>query len=247
MKASYDLNKIKFATAQATLQKAFDLYGKGKVTEFSEEPGSFTAIVLGSQAYNVSVSARHYDEGFCSCYLGQNDTLCKHLVALAICAVKQTRPLTKEERQVTNEPISSDRLGTLTQTEVADFKKSAAAIVQKYIKTYESPSRIWFRYQNSLDEGSHRLSALVSELPVGKQTAALLVTLLLRLDTKLSTGGIDDSNGTIGNFMQGIVEVLVAYYILDEECGRAFLTLRNRKTCFGWEERLLKTIKQPRN
>ena len=87
MRPAYNIDKIKFATDQATFRKAAELYESGKVTQFEEEINSYSAIVLGTKPYRVSVEARRYDYGHCECYLGQNDTLCKHLVALAIYAV----------------------------------------------------------------------------------------------------------------------------------------------------------------
>jgi len=90
---SYDLNKIKFATDEATLQRAVGLYENGKVTEVEEWGGNYTAVVLGTRPYRVSVSARNYKHGSCTCYLGEKDTLCKHVVALSLHVVMDGRPL----------------------------------------------------------------------------------------------------------------------------------------------------------
>jgi hypothetical protein len=114
----------------------------------------------------------------------------------------------------------------------------------RYIKAYKGPSRIWFAYQNSLSEGCNRLSALVSDLPVGEQTAKLLVDLLLWLDKKLSVGGIDDSDGTVGGFMEETVNALKEYTRLDPACAKTFYLLENRETCFGWEQPLLEITKR---
>jgi len=243
MNAAYDLDKIKFATDGPTLRRAFDLYNHGKVTQFGREPGSFTAIVLGGQPYRVSVSTKHFDQGYCNCYLGENDTLCKHMVAVAICAVMDAKPLTAKDKQINDQPVSSGQLGKLNKTAETNLKKSVTTIIQKYIKAYEGPSRIWFRYQNRLEEGCNRLAALVSELPVSEQTAALLITMLLSLDKKLSTGGVDDSNGTVGGFMEEVVLVLKQYTELDPSCIKALKQLNNQETCFGWEEPLVQLLK----
>ena len=89
MKPKYDLDKIKFATDRPTFEKAVALYvyEGGKVTEFKDTGFTFTAAVLGTQPYKVFVSGENYDMGKCDCYLGKNDTLCKHMVAVAIYAV----------------------------------------------------------------------------------------------------------------------------------------------------------------
>ena len=128
--------------------------------------------MFGSRVYKVRVSTRRFDEGDCECYLGQNDELCKHMVAVAIYAILGGRPLLEEEKQQKNDI-----------------------------------SLTWFIYQNSLSEDCSRLAATVSELPVSLQTAELLVDLLLRMDKKLCTGGVDDSDGVVGGCMEEIVGV----------------------------------------
>lgn len=242
MKPTYDLDKIKFATDGPTFEKAVGLYEGGKVTQFEEGIGAYSAIVLGTKPYRVSVEARRYDLGFCECYLGQNDTLCKHMVAVAIYAVTGGKPLNEDDKRVVSQPISSGRLGTLNKKELAATKKSITAAM-RYIKPYMGPSRIWFAYQNSLSEGCNRLSALVSELPVGEETARLLVDMLLRLDDKLSRGGVDDSDGIVGGFIEETVNVLKEYAKLDHTCTKTFPELKNRETCFGWEEPLVELVK----
>jgi hypothetical protein len=79
-------------------------------------------------------------------------------------------------------------------------------------------------------------------LPVGEQTAKLLVDMLLRLDNKLCRSGVDDSDGTVGGFMEQVVNVLQEYAKLDHSCTKAFNRLRDKETCFGWGKRLLELI-----
>jgi hypothetical protein len=78
--------------------------------------------------------------------------------------------------------------------------------------------RIWFAYQGSLRQGCNRLSVIISELPVSEQTTELLIKLLLRLDDKLSRGGVDDSDGTVGGFIEETVHALEQYAKLDPAC-----------------------------
>jgi hypothetical protein len=241
MKLAYDLEKIKFATDGPTFERAVALYEGGKVLEFQDTGYTYTATVLGSQPYQVFVSSRHYDQGSCTCYLGQNETLCKHMVAVALYAVMDGKPMTDEDKKLVRTPSCSGKLGTLNRKEILATQKTITADLS-YIKPYRGPSRIWFAYQNSLEEGCNRLSALVSDLPVSEQTAGLLVDMLLRLDKKLSFGGVDDSNGTVGGFIEETVDVLKEYARLDPSCVRAFEKLKGRETCFGWEEPLLELI-----
>lgn len=241
MKPSFDLDKIKFATDQSTYEKAVVLYESGKVTRFEEGVGSYSAVVLGTHPYRVSIEARRFGLGNCECYLGQQDVLCKHMVALSICAVLDGKKLTKEEKNRISSPVCSGKRGELSKQDLA-LTKAAITSAMKYIKSYNGPSRLWFSYQNSLDEGCARLAKLVSDFPISEQTAALLVGLLLRLDKKLCTGGVDDSDGTVGGFMEELVLVLKEYANLDQKCTKTFEKLCGRETCFGWEEPLVRIV-----
>lgn len=241
VKPRWDLDKIKLATDEPTFERAVGLYEGGKVTRFRAEMSGFFAVVIGSQPYEVFVSARRYNEGSCSCYLGQKETLCKHMVALAIRAVTGGKPLTDDDKQQRNQVRCGGRVGTLTTEELAAVKKSITAAM-RYIKPYDGPSRIWFAYQNSLTEGSNRLSAIVSDLPASPQTAKLVVQMLLRLDDKLCHSGVDDSDGTVGGFIENAVTVLKEFARLDPTCTEAFRLLQGQETCFDWEKPLLQLI-----
>lgn len=218
------------------------MYESGKVTQFEEGIGAYSAVVRGSKPYRVLVEARRYDYGHCECYLGQNDTLCKHMVAVAIYAVKEGKPLTDEDKRQVSQVTCSGRLGELSKGELSVIKKEITAAM-RYIKSYDGPSRTWFAYQNSLQEGCNRLSKIVSELPVSEPTAKLLVDMLLRLDDKLCRSGVDDSDGTVGGFIEETVQVLKEYAKLDYSCAKTFKELKGKETCFGWEEPLLELTK----
>jgi len=238
MPIKYTLNKIKFATDPATFKRVVGLYEKGKVTEVDEFQGDYTAVVQGTKPYRVSVAGRNFKLGHCTCYLGQRETLCKHMVALAIYAVQQGRPLEKDDKKETNQLQCSEKKGALDKEALAAVKKSITDAM-RYIKAYHGPSRTWFANQNSLEEGCHRLRAIVSDLTVSKQTADLLVKLLLRLDKKL-LNGVDDSNGIVGGFMSELVGLLEEYTRIDSGCIDALRQLFGKETCFGWEESLIK-------
>lgn len=242
MLPKYNLDKIKFATDEATFLRAVVPYESGKITEFKEVLDGYSAVVLGTKPYNVFVSARNYGHGSCNCYLGEQDTLCKHMVAVSIRAVTGGRKLSKEDKLLKNKPTCSGRLGTLSREKLITVKKSLTGSI-RYVKPYRGPSRIWFAYQDSLSEGCNRLSAIVTDLPVSKQTARLLVELLLQLDKKLTHGGVDDSDGTVGGFIEETVDVLKEYVKLEPSCVRVFHVLENKETSFGWEEPLIEFIK----
>lgn len=238
MPPKYNIDKIKFATDAPTFEKAVALYERGGVMQFEEGIYAYSAVVQGSKPYQVSVEARRYGLGHCECYLGKNDTLCKHLVAVAIYAVMDGQPLAAKDKQLVTRPLCSGRRGELSKSELAATKKSITAAM-RYIKPYSGPSRIWFAYQDSLSEGCNRLAALVSGLPVSEQIAILVVSMLLRLDDRLCKSGVDDSDGIVGGFIEETVQMLKEYEKLDSSCVKAFHILKGKETCFGWEKPLL--------
>jgi hypothetical protein len=170
--------------------------------------------------------------------MGQNNYLCKHMVAVAIYAVLNGTSMTQEEKEINDGPVFSGKLGELNEPELAEVKKAITDAL-RYIKGYTGPSKTWFAYQGSLQEGCSRLSSIVSKLPASKQTSDLIVKLLLRVDKKLSEGGVDDSDGTVGGFIEETVTVLEEYTKVDKACIETFELLCGISTCFDWEEPLV--------
>jgi len=239
MPPKFDLNKIKFATDPPTFEKAVGLYEAGKVNNFKEGIRSYSAIVEGGKNYHVSIEARRFGSGCCDCYMGQNNYLCKHMVALSIYAVLAGQPIPVDDKKQNIELQCSGRLGKLSEMEMAEVKKAISEAI-KYIKSYGGSSRTWFAYQDSLSEGCSRLMSVFSEMPVSVQTAELLIKTLLRLDKKLCTGGVDDSDGAVGGFIQESVEVLKEFVKMDQGIINSFERLCEQSTCFGWEEPLVR-------
>lgn len=228
---------------KAAFEKAVDIYNSGGVVNFEDAGSGFSAKIRGSKGnfYNVYISARNCDSGNCDCYMGKNDYLCKHMIALAIRAVSGDKKISEDEKSIVETPRFSGRLGNLQKSELLEMKANITSAM-RCIKPYNGPSRIWFSYQSSLSEGCGRLAEIVSELPAGEQTAKLLIDVLLRLDKKLCSGGVDDSEGTVGGFIEQTVGILEKFAELDPACIEIFKKLSGRETCFGWEEPLLKFI-----
>lgn len=239
----YGIDKIRHATDSPTFQKAVDLYEQGKVTKFIIQADYCKAEVIGTQPYDVVVSLRHFDRGDCRCYVGQKEMLCKHMVATAIMAVKHGEKLHRSETAPDPFPTSSNQIGELTAAQL-EATKAAIKVGMRCIRAYSGPSRSWFAYQISLAEGTSRLSEVVSGLPISLQTAKLIVDALIRLDRKLSTGGVDDSDGTVGSFIQESTIVLRQFASLDPECKKAFYRLTYRPTCFDWEVPLVQLLNE---
>ncbi|MFH1519519.1 MAG: SWIM zinc finger family protein [Candidatus Omnitrophota bacterium] len=242
MNPNYGLDEIKFATDEATFKRAVGLYDSGKVTEVEEWGGGYTAVVLGTEPYRVSVSVRNYKRGSCTCYLGQKDKLCKHMIALALYTVMDGKPLSDKDKQLSHNVECGSGRDPLNKEELEMVKKAITESM-RYIKPYRGPSRTWFANQDSLREGCNRLSAIISDLPVNKQAAEVLVKLLLRLDKKLLTGGVDDSNGIVWPFMRDVVQILIEYAQIDSTCIKAFKAFVGIGiTSFGWEEPLVRIL-----
>ncbi|MFH0830803.1 MAG: hypothetical protein V1895_01965, partial [Parcubacteria group bacterium] len=213
----YDVELIKFGTDTQTFERAAAIYNAGKVTNVTREPRGVFATVQGTHLYQVYVTTRHYDEGSCNCYVGEHETLCKHMVAVALWAVLGGKPLSMQEAKPIGQPRCSQRRAKPSPHELSTYKKTITEAL-RFIKPYRGPSRTWFVYQDSLSEGCRRLTDLVNSLPVHVTTAALLVDLLLRLDKKLSSSGVDDSDGTVGGFMYEVAAILKQFVKLDPAC-----------------------------
>src|SRR3989339_1618089 len=136
MRPAYNLDKIKFAADQPTYEKAVVLYEAGKVTRFKEGISSYSAVVLGTKPYRVSIEARRFGLANCECYLGQRDTLCKHMVAVSIYAVMDGKKLSGEDKKLVSSPVCSGKLGELSKQELAETKKSITSAMG-YIKPYD--------------------------------------------------------------------------------------------------------------
>lgn len=238
MKPNYDLEKIKLTIDEPTWKRAIDLYESGAIQKFVVDFDGFSAKVHGTELYSVSVSLKDYDIGRCNCYLGQNETFCKHMLAVAIMAIVGGRKLTYKEKELDNMVKSSGIVKELSKSEIENFKNEIKESL-KYIKPYNGPSKIWFQYQDSLTEGCNRLAKIISRIPISENVSDIIIDLLLRLDRKLSTGGVDDSDGTVGDFIENCVEVLKEYIAVDKNCLNSFKKLKDRETCFGWEKPLL--------
>lgn len=55
-------------------------------------------------------------------------------------------------------------------------------------------------------------------------------------------GGVDDSDGTVGGFIEEGVKLLVEMAKADPKCKKEFEKLRGEETCFGWEDSLFKSV-----
>ncbi|MBU4479848.1 SWIM zinc finger domain-containing protein [Patescibacteria group bacterium] len=237
MQPKYDLRKIKFSVDEGTFKRAVGLYEGGKVIDFEDNLRGYSATVTGTSPYFISVSNTDIRKGNCDCYVAQNkNELCKHMVAVAIYSILRGEKM-KEDESAIEEFACSGKLGELSNEELFEVKKEISSAT-KFIKGYTGPSKKWFEYQSSLSEGVCMLELVFSKLPVSKQTSDLVIKTLLKLDNKLCKGGVDDSDGTVGNFIYGSVEILKDFAKLDKNCLKSFKIFEKQETCFGWEKDL---------
>ncbi len=241
----FTLQDIQLETDAPTYKKALKLHEDGLITKYIKGSFRISAEIRGTDLYDAWIDIRNYETGDCTCYLGQNGYICKHMIALAIHYLLKNNP-----SQNTKAPADDSdafnvvhELRELTKEEEVVWKEDIKKAMT-YIKSYTGPSKGWFLYQNKLDAGTKAVRIAIAKLPISKTSAKLLITLALKLDTKLQIGGIDDSNGTVGNCIEYIVETLINFSMEDASVVKEFKKLEGIQTCFGWEEQLLRIKKE---
>ncbi len=232
----YTISDIQLGVGDDEFNKGLNLYNKGAVNYIEKDFSGYSAIVLGSHDYIVNMSLISHDRGNCNCYLGQRDELCKHMIALAIALVYKFRPNdTKIIDIPLDQAICSGQKRDITEEEVKNIKFEIKRGLS-FIKSYTGPSSKWFYYQDSLIKGSRLILLTLSKLPVCEKSADICIDLLKKLDKKLLSGGIDDSDGTIGDLMVQIVEVLNLFVSLDKNIKDYIKNNLPKGEVFDWEK-----------
>lgn len=224
---AFTLQDIKYSVDPAMFERAQKLFEYGKVQNISETPRGYTATVQGTAPYRVSLSRKHIDRGYCDCYMGQNEELCKHMLALGLAALH----LSGKANEVQEE--SPDNLDGVKKLAVKGLRK---------IKPYNGPSKIWFHYQRELDVGSGIIEEAVKNLPANRENAKYLWSLVLKLSKKLAYGGIDDSDGTIGECISSLVQQCLRYAQEKPELKPMIQKFSQDDTGFGFEDELRNAI-----
>lgn len=185
---TFTLFDVRYATDATIVARAETLYRQGNVRLEPYRGNGYSAIVQGSQPYQVLLSERAVDIGSCTCYMGQQDQFCKHLLALAFLVLHETGALQQVDKPLTE-------MGA---------KAQIAAGARKFT-AYNGPSRVWFAYQQRLAVGAGMIQEALPFLPRNKSTISYLWKLVVRFSRKLSHGGIDDSDGTVGDCIGEII------------------------------------------
>jgi len=231
----FTVSEIQLGVGDSEFKKAFALYKKGAVKHIKEDFFGYSAIVSGTHDYVVNINLTSYDRGNCNCYLGEKDQLCKHMLALAIAIVYKYRPDDTEEiKQPLDQAVCSGEIREITKGEIRNIKIEISEGVS-LIRAYSGPSSKWFQYQDSLIKGSRLILFALSKLPVCEKTVMICIDLLKKLDKKLLKGGVDDSDGTIANLMEQIVEVLNLCVDFDEKLKKYIKLNLPKGEVFDWE------------
>jgi len=209
--------------------RAQNLYASGNVGDVTELGRGYTATVRGTKPYHVSVSARHIDEGYCDCYMGENDMLCKHMLALGLAVLDQSG---KSAREKTEPPANLE-----------EVKRIVTAGMRK-LRAYTGSSRVWFNYQRKLATGAGMISDAIQNLPPSEENAKYLWALVLKISKKLAYGGIDDSNGVVGDCAHDIVCLLGSYTKDTPKLKPLILSFCDDDTGFGFEDELRALLAQ---
>lgn len=223
-KPKYTINEIKYAHSPVMYERAKGLYQTGKVMEITERQHSYAATIQGTHPYAVSVSKSHVDKGDCTCYMGKNEMLCKHMLALALAVLHASG---KIEETTPNTNTSSD-LNDVKPVVTAGFAK---------LRPYRGSSRIWFGYQRELATGAGIIAEAVSTLPPTKENANYLWNVIGRIDRKL-INGVDDFDGVVGDCAARIIDQLAKYANIAPELEPVIEKYCNKKTNFCFEEEL---------
>jgi len=225
----YTKEDIMYAEEEAMVSRAQELFEKGKVENITGDSRGYNATIKSTKAYRVSVSANNYDLGFCDCYMGQKDQLCKHLLALCLAVLDMTGINDKE----------TARLESL-----ADVKKEVTRGMRKF-SAWTGGSHLWFAYQRKLSIGSGIVINAIDVLEPNEENAKYLWSVVMKISKKYATGGIDDSDGTIGNCVHEIINVLGAFAKEKPELHDQIIKYTKDDTGFCFEENLKDLLENP--
>ncbi len=217
---------ICYSTDEAMFKRAVELFKRKKVRDVIEHSRGYDGVVEGSDNYRVSVSSKNITTAYCDCYMGQNNEICKHVLALGLSVLYQIGAIDKDAKQ-------------LNKTIISDFKSLDLELKRglRYIKYYDGPSSTWFEYQMKLEVGAGILRNAVEQAPKSVESAKILWKMVMKLSNKLSQG-VDDSNGIVWPVCDLAVEKLTSWK--DDEMIRPCLEkFAKDKTGFDFEEPLL--------
>ena len=215
-----------YSTNAPMLARAVKLFEGGAVRGVEGARDGYAATVVGTSPYHVYVSMKRITSSLCSCYMGQNGDLCKHVIALALAVLHDLGLV--------------DAAGLPAGASVIDETHAIEHIQagMRYIRVHTGSSRTWFEYQRKLSVGTGIIMDGVCALPVTLDTAVYLWKTVLKLSKKLREGGVDDSEGAVGRLIEAIIDRIARMAHADDGIMKYMVPHCHDKTGFGFENEL---------
>ena len=211
---------IEHAVSKPTLKKAEKLFNDDCVLDVEYKRTEICASIMSTKEYTTCISYKDFFNSYCNCYAGQEDKMCKHVLALALYVLDDNELLDDEVQQAKS----------LEEAKVL-VKKGVAKI-----RSYNGPSKTWFRYTHNLYVSAKIIEDAVVDLPAGKDEVKYLWKLVLRLSKKLATTGVDDSDGAVGGAIDTITYKIIEMAKEKEELIPLLEKFAKDDTGFGFED-----------
>jgi hypothetical protein len=173
---------VRYGVDPGTFVRGLRLFTDGAVKNFQHHPGFITSQVQGGDLYRVGITPNSFERADCTCYVGQDDILCKHVVALALEILKKRQIVDDEGNNLNPQFDLNTESGAKAQINTG-FRK---------IIPYVGPSKKWFEYQGKLALGSNLITDTLNSFASNKENIKYLWTLVVKISKKLSHGGVDD-------------------------------------------------------
>lgn len=186
----YDLRAV---LSDATFEKAKNIVKNGKVRIHMVFPGSVVAKVTSSNTYTTELSWNGPFMSYCTCYAGQDGKICSHVVALGLFWLAKFGLI--DSGTLTPPPLK-------TWEDIENLTRKAF----KYIKPYHGKSRLWFRYTAKLEAAALMLQDVADAIKTSPEGARFLWRIVTRLARRLFLGGVDDSDGSLGDAVDYIIQ-----------------------------------------
>ena len=141
LQPNYTLKDIQLSFDGKEFDKGMKLFKDDKVGAIKETYSGFGAIVSGTEKYTVEVESNNFENGDCNCYLGQNNYLCKHILALAIATVHKHSPQDVAVIDHTlTQAVCSGKVKEITTQELSDVEGEIKAGLS-HIKSWSGTSK----------------------------------------------------------------------------------------------------------
>lgn len=231
LEPKFTYRDVRYSVDDAMFARALKLFTDKKIADFGYDKAGYSARVIGTQTYRVHVSQKAVDYGMCDCYMGQNDTLCKHMVAVALEVLYRTGRIDSEGGTYESLPSNIEERKLLL---TAGLRKIAA---------YSGPSSTWNAYQGKLDFGAAIIRESIQGIEPSVENAKFLWDIVKRLDRKLA-GGVDDSNGTVWPVAFEAARLLATWGKDNPELHALATRFAKTKTSVGFHDELSQELQR---